>query len=322
MTKIIYIIFLYSIFFLTPASAQLTTEQLSARNNGIILYQQSDWYDSQPLLKIAADAGDSTAQYYLGEAIRLSNSYTTEDAKKLYESAAKQGDLYAMLRLSNSHDLCKEMGSCSGKSYEEWRNYALQIANERAEKGDTEAMTVLYTAGQGLPWLKKAAEAGDSYAQQMLASAYKSGAGWFLIPGSREKAIIKWFKASSEGGNPRGMFLYANYLYDHNGSKEEIAYWVKKSAEHSHIDAVGTYAYKISDPSNELGYPENLIEAYGLTLLLSKLEAGTAPEDAKRLLPDLAKKMNPVEITAGIEFSKKWKKTHPPLSYFDPIYGY
>ena len=318
MTKIIYIIFLYSIFFLTPASAQLTT----ARNNGIILYQQSDWYDSQPLLKIAADAGDSTAQYYLGEAIRLSNRYTTEDAKKLYESAAKQGDLYAMLRLSNSHDLCKEMGSCSGKSYEEWRNYALQIANERAEKGDTEAMTVLYTAGQGLPWLEKAAEAGDSYAQQLLASAYNSGTGWFLIPGSREKAIIKWFKVSSEGGNPRGMLLYANYLYDHNGSKEEIANWVKKSAEHSHIDAVGTYAYKISDPSNELGYPENLIEAYGLTLLLSKLEAGTAPEDAKRLLPDLAKKMNPVEITAGIEFSKEWKKNHPPLSYFDPIYGY
>jgi len=227
-----------------------------------------------------------------------------------------------MLRLSNSHDLCKEMGSCSGKSYEEWRNYALQIANERAEKGDTEAMTVLYTAGQGLPWLEKAAEAGDSYAQQLLASAYNSGTGWFLIPGSREKAIIKWFKVSSEGGNPRGMLLYANYLYDHNGSKEEIAYWVKKSAEHSHIDAVGTYAYKISDPSNELGYPENLIEAYGLTLLLSKLEAGTAPEDAKRLLPDLAKKMNPVEITAGIEFSKEWKKNHPPLSYFDPIYGY
>lgn len=82
MTKIIYIINLYSIFLFTPAFAQLTTEQLLARNNGIILYQQSDWYDSQPLLKIAADAGDSTAQYYLGEAVRLSNRYTTEDAKK------------------------------------------------------------------------------------------------------------------------------------------------------------------------------------------------------------------------------------------------
>ncbi len=53
---------------------------------------------------------------------------------------------------------------------------------------------------------------------------------------------------------------------------------------------VGTYAYKVSDPSNELGYPENLAEAYGLTLLLSKLEAGTAPEDANRLLPELEKK--------------------------------
>ncbi|WP_371920183.1 tetratricopeptide repeat protein [Pseudomonas sp. MYb3] len=294
------------------ANAELTPTQKSAKDTGIAIFQQSDWYDSQPFLNIAAEAGDRDAQYYLGEAIRLSQRYITPDAKKWYEASAEQGFLYAMLRLSNKNDLCGSMGTCTDKNGVDWRDRSLTTAQERAKKGDTEAMTVLYTAGQGLPWLEKAAEAGDSYAQQMLASAYKSGAGWFLIPGSREKAIIKWFKASSEGGNPRGMFLYANYLYDHNGSKEEIAYWVKKSAEHSHIDAVGTYAYKISDPSNELGYPENLIEAYGLTLLLSKLEAGTAPGDAKRLLPDLAKKMNPVEITEGIEFSKEWKKITPP----------
>lgn len=85
---------------------------------------------------------------------------------------------------------------------------------------------------------------------------------------------------------------------------------------------MGTYAYKVSDPSNELGYPENLAEAYGLTLLLSKLEAGTAPEDANRLLPELEKKMSPKEIKKATEFSKDWEISHAPLSYFDPIYGY
>lgn len=303
-------------------SAELTPTQKNAKYTGIAIFQQSDWYASQPFLNIAAEAGDRDAQYFLGEAIRLSQRYITPDAKKWYEASAEQGFLYAMLRLSNKNDLCGNMGTCTDKNGVDWRERLLITAQERATKGDTEAMTVLYTAGQGLPWLEKADAAGDSYAQQLLASAYKSGAGWFLIPGSKEKAIIKWFKASSEGGNPRGMFLYANYLYDHNGSKEEIAHWVKKSAEHSHIDAVGTYAYKISDPSNELGYPENLIKAYGLTLLLSKLEAGPAPEDAKRLLPELAKRMNSIEITKGIEFSEDWKRNHPPLSYFDPIYGY
>jgi TPR repeat protein len=304
------------------SAAQLTEVQIATGKKGIALFCQSDWYDSQPLLKIAAEAWDREAQYYLGEAIRLSNRYTTAEAKKWYEAAAEQGSLYAMLRLSNEDDLCGAMGTCSGKTAEEWREQLLAVAHERAAKGDTEAMTVLFTAGQGLSWLEKAAEAGDSNAQQLLASAYKSGAGWFLIPGSRENAINKWFKASSEGGNPRGMFLYANYLYDHNGSKEDIAYWVKKAAENSHIDSVGTYADKISDPSNELGYPAKITEAYGLILLLSKLEAGPAPEDAKRMLPELATKMTPAEIKQGIEFSKEWEKTHPPLSYFDPIYGY
>lgn len=313
---------LATVIFCSYAFAELTTAQKTAKNSGIALFHQSNWYDSQPLLKIAAEAGDSDAQYYLGEAIRLGQRYTTPEAKKWYEASAEQGALYAMLRLSNKNDLCGSMDACTNKNGIEWREYALITAQERAKKGDTGAMTVLFTAGQGLSWLEKAAEAGDSYAQQLLASAYKSGAGWFLIPGSREKAIIKWFKASSEGGNPRGMFLYANYLYDHNDSKEDIAYWVKKAAEHSHIDALGTYAYKISDPSNELGYPENLAEAYGLTLLLSKLEAGTAPEDAKRLLPELEKKMSSEEIKKATEFSKDWERSHPPLSYFDPIYGY
>ena len=32
--------------------------------------------------------------------------------------------------------------------------------------------------------------------------------------------------------------------------------------------------------------------------------------------------LTPEEIKEGIEFTKTWKETHPPLSYFEPIYGY
>ncbi len=287
------------------------------------LYSQSDWYDSQPLLQVAAEAGDSSAQYYLGEAIRKSKRYTTAEAKKWYEAAAEQGDLYAMLRLSSKDDLCSDMGACTGKSGEEWRKQALTIARERAEKGDTQAMTVLFTARQGIGWLEKAAEAGDSYAQQLLASVYKSGRGWFLVPGSREKAVEKWLKASADGGYSRGMFLYANYLYDNNGNISDIAYWIKKAAEGGHIDSVSTYAENMSESSNELNHPLDIIAAYGLTLLLSELDGGgTAHQDAQRSLPTITKKMTSQEIELGVVFAKKWKKTHPPLSYFDPIYGY
>ncbi|WKV97384.1 hypothetical protein PYV50_01855 [Pseudomonas sp. H22_DOA] len=158
-------------------------------------------------LQTAAEAGDRDAQYYLGEAIRLSNRYMTEDAVKWYEAAAEQGHLYAMLRLSNKEDLCTIIETCTQKSGKDWRAQALKIAHERAERGDTEAMVALYTAKQGLEWLERAAESGDNFAQQLLASAYQNGKGWFVIPGSREKAIEKWFKASAEGDSLRGCIF-------------------------------------------------------------------------------------------------------------------
>ncbi|WP_166221074.1 tetratricopeptide repeat protein [Pseudomonas atagonensis] len=313
---------LASLFFCNSALAELSTAQRIAKESGIVLFRQSNWHSSQPSLNIAAEAGDREAQYYLAEAIRLSKRYTTEEAKKWYEAAAAQGDLYAMLRLSNEDDLCSGMGTCSGKNAADWREKVIEEASERASKGDTEAMTVLFTAGQGLPWLEQASEAGDSYAQQLLASVYKSGGGWFLIPGNREKAIAKWFKASSEGGNPRGMFFYANYLFDNNGDMQEIAHWVKEAAEKGHIDSVSTYAGKLSRTDNELGFKVNLKEAYGLNYLLAKINSGTAPKDAKRKLSELEKKLKPEEIKESIDFAGTWEKTHPPLSYFDPIYGY
>ena len=314
---------LLSVFISSTAFAQLTQEQKSAKEKGLTLYQQSDWYDSQPLLEKAAKAGDSTSQYYLAEAIRLSKRYTTSDARKWYEAAAEQGNLYAMLRLSSKNDLCSELGECTGKSADEWREQAIKIARERAEKGDTEAMTVMSITKQGFDWLEKAANAGDPLAQNTLAGIYKDGGGWFLIPGSRAKAVEKWYGASANGGYPRAMYLYANYLFEHNGKKEDAAYWLKKSAEGGYINAVGNYALSVAHMPDNLGYTKNLVEAYGLAYLMSKLEGGgTGPEDGKMILPDIAEKMTKEEIELGLLFAEEWKKSRPALSYFVPVYGY
>lgn len=323
MIKKIIIFCLFSISFTYATAKNLSEEQKIARDKGITLYHQSAWDSAQPLLKIAAEAGDRQAQYFLGEAIRLNNFYITFEARNWYEAAANQGDLYAMLRLSNDDDFCRNMDTCTGTSAIEWRAKVLKTARERSKEGDTRAMTVLYLAGQGLKWLENAAETGDGYAQNLLASAYKSGKGWFLIPGSRERAVEKWFKRSAESGNPLGMFYYANYLYEHNGDIDEITYWVVKGAEAGHISSVGTLAGKMAEYPNDIGVPLDLIKAYGLTYLLSKLEGGgTAPEDGKRNLPKIAKKMSIDEIQKGKNFAQEWEDTHPPLSYFNPIYGY
>lgn len=305
------------------AYAQLSADQQIAKDQGLNLYQQSDWYDSQPLLKVAAEGGDRVAQYYLGEALRLSNRYTTAEARKWYEAAADQGDLYAMLRLSSKSDPCNVFGDCTGMSADEWRDQAIEIAKERAKHGDTEAMTVLFITKQGFNWLEQAAEAGDPLAQNTLAGIYKDGGGWFFIPGSRNKAIEKWYRASAEGGYPRAMYLYANYLFENNGKKEDVAFWLKKSAEHGYIEAVGNYALSVAHMPDDLGYTKDLTEAYALAYLMSGLNGGgTAAEDGKIILSDIAKEMTEKEIKQGILLAKNWKKSHPPLSYFPPIYGY
>ncbi|SER99108.1 hypothetical protein SAMN03159444_05595 [Pseudomonas sp. NFACC02] len=323
MIKPIFTSLLLLTLFSGSAFAQLTSEEQQARDKGIVLYKQSDWYDSQPLLEIAAKAGDRTAQYYLAEAIRLSKRYTTAEAKKWYEAAAEQGDLYAMLRLGDSDDLCGVIGTCEGKSAEQWRKKALKTAYERANNADTEAMIVLYTMGEGLRWLERSAERGNSDAQHFLAIVYKDGGGWFIIPGTRDKAVERYARASAEAGYAPAMEFYANFLYDNKRPKKEIAYWLKKTAETGHLEALAAYALYIAHLPDGLDYPLNLVEAYGITYLISQLTGGGAvPEDARRSLPKIAAKMTPDEIQQGIAFSKEWEKTHPPLSYYPPVYGY
>lgn len=88
------------------ASAELNAEQLHAKQQGIILYNQFKAVSATPLLRIAAEAGDHEAQYYLAESLRQKNSYMNPEAKKWYEMAATQGDLYAMIQLGRIKMIC------------------------------------------------------------------------------------------------------------------------------------------------------------------------------------------------------------------------
>lgn len=202
-------VLLAGLFLSSLVQADLTPEQASEK--GLALYQQSDWYDSQPLLQIAAAAGDQDAQYYLGEALRLSNRFMTPEAAKWYIAVANQGNLYAMLRLSNAQDLCTFLTDCAHDAAE-WKEKVIGQGYQRAELGDTTAMITLYLAGQGFDWLEKAADLGDHYAQYMLAGFYESGSGWFLTSERREKAVENLFKAASEGGYAPAMLRYTGFL--------------------------------------------------------------------------------------------------------------
>jgi uncharacterized protein len=311
------LILFIALVFSCSAFAQLTPDQEAAKDQGLVLYQQSDWYDSQPLLEIAAEAGDEEAQYYLGEAIRLSKLYMTAEAQKWYEAAAKQGDLFAMLRLGDRNDLCHALGTCAGGG-PEWREKALSLAYQDAERGDTEAMRVLYHAGEGLVWLQKAAEAGDSSAQQQLASRYKAGEGWFLTTNSRKKEIIKWLKRSAEKGFAPGVFEYSLAIAPDN--VEEASKWLVRAAGLSYVNAVVEYAANLGGLSENYKLPQDFLRGSALMRMVVDI----SPGDTIRLemLKEIEQELNESELAKSRLLRDELRVKLPPLSYFVPIYGH
>ncbi|WP_242486350.1 hypothetical protein [Pseudomonas sp. TH03] len=95
------------------AQAETSKSQAGAKKKGIELYNQFKAISAVPYLKSAAESGDHEAQYYLGEALRKNNKYITPEAQSAYEASALQGDIYAMIRLSQrDNDLCVAMKNC------------------------------------------------------------------------------------------------------------------------------------------------------------------------------------------------------------------
>ncbi len=307
------------------AWAQLTPEQQAAKDKGLMFYQQYKRSSAIPELQIAAEAGDSEAQYFLAESLRLNAMHITAEAQKWYEAAAEQGEVYAMLRLSGKgDDLCVAMGNCPAdqKTPIEWLMLARETASARAAQGDAAAMYQMNSATADLAWLEKAAEAGYGEAQWLLANRYKEGRGTFIWPGSREEAVEKWFKASAESGYVLGMMGYAEILYKRN-DLESVRYWVKKAAEAGYIKAVFSYASYVTHMPDQLNYPLDRVTGYGLISLIAKLDGGGGSAlNAQEFLPEIAKKMTPEQIKQAEVFAEEWQKIHPPLSYFVTKYGF
>ncbi|MGV8865079.1 MAG: tetratricopeptide repeat protein [Pseudomonas sp.] len=309
------------------AWAQLTPAQEEARIKGIFSYNMMRGFTAKPFLEIAAKAGDGDAQYYLAELIRIRKKYITAEAQALYEAAAEKGDIYSMMRLSDKNDdLCHIMENCPPdiKTPQEWLESARSLAKERAAQGDGEAMQQLFMITGHFDWLVKAAESGFPDAQEWLGSLYKEGVGTFLIPGNRKKEIEKWYRASAESGYAPGMSSYADLLQKF-GDLKGAGYWTEKAAEAGHFGSMSSYAAWTAHMPDEVGYPLNLVKAYGLTLLMAEADPGRGPSSpgyGGQVLPEVAAKMTPEQIEAGKAYAKEWAKTHPPLSRFPPKYGY
>ena len=307
------------IAFANPASAELSSEQQSAKVRGIILYNQYKAVSATPFLTIAAEAGDHEAQYYLGEAIRKNKRYIDTAAKDAYEASANQGNIYSMIRLGQMEsDLCATRNNCpkSQKPPREWLASAKSLAAKEAAQGNAESMYLMYEITGDKKWLEQSAENGFALSQYLLATDYREGGGFFLLPSSRADAVERWMKASAEGGYPRGMSGLAAALLekkDPDGARN----WTERAAATGFVEAIFNYGYYLSGKNTDFEFPVDFVKSYALLSLFLELDGGGgAKEDAEYVISKIKDKMNKAQLDEADRFAANWKKTHPALSFF------
>lgn len=301
------------------SSAELSPDQHIAKVTGITLYNQFKAISATPFLRIASDAGDPEAQYYLGEAIRKNKRYMTAEALGAYEASAMQGNVHAMIRLAGEkNDLCVVMGNCplGRKEPGEWGRQARETASAKAAKGDSEAMYLLFVLTGEDSWLEKSAEAGYSYAQYFLGMRYREGKGFFLLPSNRTDTVERLFKTSAENGYPQGMLAYGAVLAERKDFRG-FRLWNEKAAETGYASAVLGYGAYLGEKPSEFGFDYHPVKAYALLHALLELDGGGGmPDYVNYMLPDIAAEMTPAQIDEAKSLSRQWKQTHPPLSFF------
>ncbi|WP_339523726.1 tetratricopeptide repeat protein [Pseudomonas sp. EA_35y_Pfl2_R111] len=291
-------------------------------SRGFTLYNQHDWINSQEPLRNAAKTGNSEAQYYLAETLRLSNRYMTEESQQWYEAAAEQNDLFAMIRLSKSDDLCGALQVSCKKDRVYWKSRAKDLAQEQAQSGNNVAMHALYYLTGDRDWLKKAADAGNHEAGYFLADLIlsetrKQETGKTKLTREGEKILRK----SAEEGNPKAMSLLSlrlNRAENYIESKK----WLEKCLLTSHADcvlALETIHKGRTDIYQNPEYTPNKAIAYGL-LLFRRDALGKAK--TSWILDTFEDELTSEQKAEGEKFFHKWKKTHPPLSFHVPKLGF
>lgn len=318
-----YFTFLTSLTFSSYASVPLSTQQQSAKLQGIKLFNQHKKAERE--LRIAAEAGDTEAQFYLAEELRQQTTVLNAEALQWYEAAASQGDYYAIFKLATtSEDPCFVINQCppGSKKTSEWLDLLIKTATPRAVSGDGEAMAILYNATAELKWLEKSAAAGYAPSQWLLANRYAEGEGAFLLPWKRKNAEEELLKSASEGGYPPAMIEYISILFQRN-DLESVRHWWEVAAKTGYQAAVASYGAYLSHTPDKVGYSIDLVKGYALVSLLKELDGGgNIQAYVEGKLPQIAEKMTPAQIEKAKKYAIEWKATHPPLSFYPEKLGF
>ncbi len=304
--------------FALPALAQLTPVQQAAKEKGIILFNQYKVADAE--LRVAAEAGDKDAQYYLAEYLRKKNRYMSADSINWYQAAAEQGEPYSMIRLGTvDSDICTILKTCEdSKAYaESWLLKLLSIAKPKAEKGDPEGLYLMYQLTLNNEYLEKSAVSGYGLSQYKLALFIKDGIyEKFRNDESRQRRVEELMQASSENGYPKAMLYHIQHLYA-AGDVKSAYDWYEKAAATGYVSAVYGLGMYLSHEMDDYKFDLDIVRGYALTSVVAKLDGGgSTGQYAQQDLPKIEKRMTADQIKAAKKYAAEWEATHPPLSFF------
>ena len=134
----------------------------------------------------------------------------------------------------------------------------------------------------GLETLKRAANLGHAPAQAHLASLYQNGD---VAPVDLAESR-RWARRAAEGGDPRGMHIYAMELYDGVGgerNRAEAMTWLQRAAERGLVDSQYNVA-RLYENGDE-GIAPNPTEALKWYMIAARGGDQPAQEAVTRLRP-------------------------------------
>ena len=307
----------FSCLMITQTYATETAEELYQK--GVLLSEQ--WQPAaDEYIKKAADLGNAKAMCLWAEMNKPSMFVHTEESIRYYEKAKNAGALCGYRALMSSNDVDEAI---RGKTPSKLVNEFISVAEKKAASGDSDALVSLasfYELGSDkeMEYLKKAATLNNALAMRNISNLISGGHdGWYLIPGSRKRAVREWMEKSGEAGNPLAMLDLGRMYYDED--KKESEEWYKKAVDKGFFQALGSLAsaYDHLDKKYKIKFEYNPKKAYELLYPILMKIGSDSPyyQMAKDELAQLDNILSKEEIKEAKKNAEAWMKTHEIRDY-------
>lgn len=301
------------------------------------LYQQAvtpyeqGWRKGLDLMWQAANAGSTKALCTIASGYQGTSLIVNADAQKYFKKAAELGGLCGMLALSNiGENVMFDSTLAEHQGNSGWSEKLIKKSKQLAKEGDIEGLktysfilSLKKDDDDACKWLEKAAQKGDAEAQFNLANEIRSGCGWYLIPGSRDKAVHYWTEQAANHGNPRAMDQLAVY-YQEAGDIKSMLHWYGMGAKIGNVNSILFYSgYLSSAPELGVDVPLELqdkVKSYGLlNAVVSQITEDdnvfSAYHQAIERMRFLEKELTAKELDEAKKWSNEWMKSHQVRNY-------